>query len=101
MNEFHHAAYLIALLIALGGILLLSWRLKLGVVGFRLGRAVLLTVALFLFFDWIGAKRGWFYSDTANHLWVFAPSIPIEEPLLLGFLVLLSIALYQLLNRRR
>ena len=66
----------------------------------RLGRVIVVVLVVFLAFDWIGASRGWFAS---NLDWVVAyvePGIPPEEPLLLAFLALFSIVLFEAFRRR-
>jgi lycopene cyclase domain-containing protein len=93
------AAYLLCLLVAWAGVLVLDRRLRLGIVGRRLGLVVVATVPVFLGFDAIGAAQGWFFSNPARNVAIFPPGIPLEEPILLGFLCLLSIALYRLAGR--
>jgi hypothetical protein len=91
--------YLLVILVSFGGVLLLAHRLLPGVVRPRLLRPILAVLAVFLAFDVIGAARGWFAS---NLDWVVAyipPGIPPEEPLLLAFLALFSIVLFESFRR--
>jgi hypothetical protein len=87
--------YLAAILVSLGGVTLLARRFLPGVVGPRLVRPIAAVLVVFLAFDAVGAARGWFASSPD---WVVAqvpPGIPLEEPLLLAFLALFSIVLYE------
>jgi hypothetical protein len=91
--------YLAFILFSLAGVSLLTWRLLPGVLSWRLLRPILAVLLVFLAFDWIGASRGWFAS---NLDWVVAywePGIPPEEPLLLAFLALLSVVLFEAFRR--
>jgi hypothetical protein len=96
--------YLIVIIVSFAGVLLLAHRLLPGVVSLRLVRPITAVLVAFLAFDLIGAARGWFAS---NLDWVVAyvqPGIPPEEPLLLAFLALFSVVLFEsfrLLGRRR
>jgi lycopene cyclase domain-containing protein len=92
-------AYLAALLAGWVGMLVLDRRLHLGAAGRRLARAVGITVPLFLAFDGIGAARGWFASDPRLNSIIVPPGIPIEEPVLLAFLCLLSVVLWRLVRK--
>ena len=91
--------YLAAPVLSWGGVLGLGFRVRLGVEPRRVLRAVVVTVPLFLVFDAAGVLRGWFRSSPTYHVVFFPPGIPLEEPLLLGFLVLLSVTLYRLAMR--
>lgn len=87
--------YLLVILLSFGGVLLLAHRLLPGVVGLRLVRPIAAVLVVMLVFDWVGASRGWFAS---NLDWVVAymqPGIPPEEPLLLAFLALFSVVLFE------
>lgn len=87
--------YLFVILVSIAGVGLLARRFLPGVVGRRLLAPVLAVLAVFLAFDAVGAARGWFASSLD---WVVAsvpPGIPPEEPLLLGFLALFSIVLFE------
>ncbi|MDA8332617.1 MAG: hypothetical protein M0027_15715 [Candidatus Dormibacteraeota bacterium] len=88
--------YLAALVLSWGGVLWLGFRVRLGLEPRRVLRAMVLTVALFLAFDAAGVLRGWFRSSPTYNVVFFPPGIPLEEPVLLGFLVLLSVSLYRL-----
>jgi hypothetical protein len=93
--------YLLVILVSLAGILVLAHRLLPGVVGMRLLRPIAAVLVAFLAFDLVGAARGWFASSTN---WVVAyvpPGIPPEEPLLLAFLALFSVVLFEAFRRRR
>lgn len=89
-------AYLAALVLAWAGVLVLDRRLRLGVAGLRLVRAMALTVPPLLVFDAVGAARGWFASSARLNSLIVAPGIPLEEPVLLAFLTLLSVVLWRL-----
>jgi lycopene cyclase domain-containing protein len=89
-------AYLAALAVSWAGVLVLDRRLRLGVAGPRLVRAVALTVPPLLVFDAVGAARGWFASSPRLNSAIVAPGIPVEEPVLLAFLTLLSVVLWRL-----
>ena len=91
--------YLLALLGSWAGVLALDRRHRLGAAGPRLLRALAVTVPLFLLFDGVGAARGWSRSDPALNSLILPPGIPVEEPLLLGFLVLLAVCAYRLASR--
>lgn len=87
--------YLAVILASLGGVALLARRFLPGVISRRLLAPVAAVLGVFLAFDWIGASRGWFAS---NLDWVVAywePGIPPEEPLLLAFLALFSVVLFE------
>jgi lycopene cyclase domain-containing protein len=86
--------YLTAVLVSLAGVLVLNARLRTGVLSARLLRSVVVTVALFLCFDIIGAARGWFSSNPHLNSVIVSPGIPLEEPILLSFLTVLSISLW-------
>jgi hypothetical protein len=91
--------YLLALLVSWAGVLTLDRRLGLGVAGRRLLRAIAVTVPLFLGFDAAGALLGWFHSNPALNTVIFPPGIPLEEPILLGFLTLISVAIWKGVRR--
>jgi hypothetical protein len=87
--------YLLVILFSFGGVLLLAHRFLPGVVSLRLLRPIVAVLFVFLAFDLVGAARGWFAS---NLDWVVAyvePGIPPEEPLLLAFLALFSVVLFE------
>ncbi|MCU0483550.1 MAG: hypothetical protein MUC54_04655 [Chloroflexi bacterium] len=87
--------YLATILFSIGGVTLLARRFLPGVVGPRLLRPILAVLAVFLAFDVIGAARGWFASSPDWVVIQVPPGIPLEEPLLLGFLALFSVVLYE------
>jgi hypothetical protein len=93
--------YLLVILVSFAGVSLLAHRFLPRVVGLRLLRPIAAVLVSFLAFDLIGAGRGWFAS---NLDWVVAyvpPGIPPEEPLLLAFLALFSIVLFEAFRRDR
>lgn len=87
-------AYLACILVSLTGVLLLNLRLGTGVLGRQFVRSALVTVPLFLCFDLLGASRGWFASSPRLNSVIVSPGIPLEEPILLFFLTLISISLF-------
>jgi len=92
--------YLAVILVSIAGVSLLARRFLPGVVSRRLAAPVVAVVVAFLAFDLVGASRGWFASNVD---WVVAyvpPGIPPEEPLLLGFLALFSVVLFEGFRRR-
>ena len=92
--------YLAVILVSIAGVSLLARRFLPGVVSRRLAAPVAAVVVAFLAFDLVGASRGWFASNVD---WVVAyvpPGIPPEEPLLLGFLALFSVVLFEGFRRR-
>ncbi|WP_336646790.1 lycopene cyclase domain-containing protein [Microbacterium sp. USHLN186] len=103
------AAYLLALLVSLGGIVLLDvrHRLFLGHDAARAAVVLLLGTVFFLLWDVAGIALGIFFRDDG----VFAtgiqlaPELPLEEPLFLLFLCELTMVLVcgaqRLLARRR
>lgn len=97
--------YLAVILVSLAGVTLLAHRFLPGVVSRRLARPVVAVLVAFLAFDLVGAARGWFASNTDWVVAYWPPGIPPEEPLLLAFLALFSIVLFELfrkvLGRRR
>jgi hypothetical protein len=80
-------------------VLYLERRLTLGALGKPLARAVAVTVPAFLALDALGAARGWFHSDPGMNAAIFPPGISLEEPLLLAFLVLISVVLWRAASR--
>jgi len=93
--------YLLVIVVSFAGVSLLAHRFLPGVMGPRLLRPILAVLVAFLAFDVIGAARGWFAS---NLDWVVAyvpPGIPPEEPLLLAFLALFSVVLFEAFRRGR
>lgn len=93
-------AYLAALAVSWPAMLLLARRLRLGISGDVLARSIALTVPPFLAFDAIGAWRGWFASSPRLNSAIFPPGIPLEEPVLLAFLVLIALVLEAVARRR-
>jgi hypothetical protein len=91
--------YLFSLLASWAGMLGLDRRHRLGASGPGLLRTLAVTVPLFLAFDALGAARGWFQSDPRLNSLILPPGIPVEEPLLLGFLTLLAAFGYRLALR--
>jgi hypothetical protein len=66
----------------------------------RLARAIGVTVPVFLAFDAAGAARGWFSSNPERNSLIVPPGIPLEEPQLLSFLTLVSVAVHRVPRRR-
>ena len=96
--------YLFVILFSFGGVLLLAHRFLPGVVSLRLLRPIVAVLVVFLAFDVVGAARGWFASNLDWVVAYFEPGIPPEEPLLLAFLALFSVVLFESfrwLERRR
>jgi hypothetical protein len=96
--------YLFVILFSFGGVLLLAHRFLPGVVSPRLLRPIVAVLVVFLAFDLVGAARGWFASNLDWVVAYFEPGIPPEEPLLLAFLALFSVVLFEAfrwLARRR
>ena len=96
--------YLLVILFSFGGVLLLAHRFLPGVVSLRLLRPIIAVLVVFLAFDLVGAARGWFASNLDWVVAYFEPGIPPEEPLLLAFLTLFSVVLFESfrwLRRRR
>jgi hypothetical protein len=87
--------YLAAIAFSAAGVLFLDSRLRLGASGPRLLRAIAVTVPVFIAIDALGARRGWFRSDPHLNVAILPPGISVEEPLLLTFLVLISIVLWR------
>jgi lycopene cyclase domain-containing protein len=92
---FRRFAYLGAIAASFAGVLALDERLGTGARGRRLTRAIGVTVPVFLAFDAIGAARGWFYSNPDRNSAIVPPGIPLEEPLLLAFLTLVSVVIHR------
>jgi hypothetical protein len=101
--EDHHRVpglYLAFILVSLTGVALLAWRFLPGVLSLRLLRPIGAVLVLFLAFDWLGASRGWFASSEDWVVAIVPPGIPPEEPLLLAFLALFSVVLFEGFRRR-
>jgi len=91
--------YLLVILVSVAGVGLLGYRFLPGVVSTRLLRPILAVAAVFLAFDTIGAARGWFASSEDWVVAIIPPGIPPEEPLLLAFLALFSVVLFEVFRR--
>ena len=100
----HHLSvpglYLASIVVSSAGVLLLAHRFLPGIVSVRLVRPVVAVLVVFLAFDWLGASRGWFASSLDWVVASFPPGIPPEEPLLLAFLALFSVVLFEGFRRR-
>jgi lycopene cyclase domain-containing protein len=98
-------AYLAVLLVSFAGVVALDRRLGAGVTTARVRGRLLFTIAAtlvpFLSFDAVGAARGWFASEPARVVLLVPPGIPLEEPVLLAFLAVLSAALFAALRGER
>lgn len=92
--------YLAFILFSLFGVSLLAWRFLPGVLSVRLVRTIVVVLVVFLAFDWVGASRGWFASSLDWVVAYWSPGIPPEEPLLLAFLALFSVVLFEAFRRR-
>lgn len=93
--------YLIAILVSFTGVLVLDRRWLPTIGPRRVLRTVAITVPLFLAFDVLGAARGWFASDPRLNLLIVPPGVPVEEPLLLAFITLVSISFLEAFRRAR
>jgi lycopene cyclase domain-containing protein len=93
--------YLIAILVSFAGVLALDRRWLGYIRPRRVLRTMAVTVPLFLAFDLLGAARGWFASDPRLNLLIIPPGVPIEEPLLLAFITLVSISFLVAFRRYR
>jgi hypothetical protein len=91
--------YLAFILLSLAGVGVLARRFLPGLISRRLARPVVAVLVVVLGFDWIGASRGWFASSPDWVVASVAPGIPLEEPLLLAFLALLSVVLFEAIRR--
>ena len=91
--------YLAAILGSFAGVALLDRRFRLGLGSRATLVAIVVVEVAFLAFDLVGASRGWFASNTDWVIAYWAPGIPPEEPLLLAFITVWSIALYRLAGR--
>ena len=87
--------YLLSIVLSAAGVLLLARRFLPGVVSRRLVRPVVVVLVALLAFDAVGAARGWFASNEAWVVAIVPPGIPPEEPLLLAFLALFSVVLFE------
>ena len=94
-----HGAYLAVIVLSACGVLVAARRFTPGAIGRRLAVAIAVTVPAFLALDAAGAVRGWFRSDPRLSLAILPAGIPIEEPFLLTFLVLLSVVLWRAAGR--
>jgi hypothetical protein len=56
--------------------------------------AIVAVEIAFLAFDALGSARGWFASNPQWVIAIFPPGIPPEEPVLLGFLALLTLVMH-------
>lgn len=95
VSRVTHYIYLTCILFSLAGVLLLNGWFRTGVLDARLLRTSAITVPLFLCFDIVGAARGWFESSPRLNSVIFPPGIPLEEPILLFFLTLISVSLWR------
>lgn len=100
-----HFAYLAALLLALGGMVVLDWRFRLFFWRAAVRATIVLVVGLAFFLAWdlAGIRLGIFFqgqtSVTTGLEW--APQLPLEEPFFLLLLCYLAMNLYGALTRRR
>ena len=96
--------YLLAIVLSFVGAALIDRGLRLGLWSRVTAVAIVVVEIAFLAFDLLGAARGWFATDTDWVIAYWPPGIPPEEPLLLAFLALFSVVLFESfrwLERRR
>jgi lycopene cyclase domain-containing protein len=97
--------YLAALLVALAGMVILDWRLRLFFWrGARQAAAVLVVgLVFFLVWDLQGIRLGIFFRGDTSFMtgWQWAPELPLEEPFFLLLLCYLTMNSYGFLTRRR
>jgi hypothetical protein len=86
---------------SLAGVLTLDRRYVRSITTRRLLRTMAVTVPLFLAFDVLGAARGWFASDPRLNVLIVPPGVPLEEPLLLAFITLVSISFLEAFRKSR
>lgn len=101
VSDMTRVLYLIAIVVSFAGVLALDRARLRSITPRRLLRTVAVTVPLFLAFDVLGAARGWFASDPRLNLLIIPPGVPIEEPLLLAFITLVSISFLEAFRRSR
>jgi lycopene cyclase domain-containing protein len=101
MNDLMRVLYLIAIVVSLAGVLTLDRRYLRSITTRRLLRTMAVTVPLFLAFDVLGAARGWFASDPRLNVLIVRPGVPLEEPLLLAFITLVSISFLEAFRKSR
>ena len=97
--------YLGALLVALAGMVILDLRFRLFFRRAPLRAAIVLTAGLVFFLAWDlqGIRLGIFFRGETAFMtgWVWAPQLPLEEPLFLLLLCYLAMNVYGLLIRER
>ncbi len=97
--------YLAALLVALAGMVVLDWRLRLFFWRDARRAAIVLIVGLafFLVWDLQGIRLGIFFRGETSFMTgvQWAPQLPLEEPFFLILLCYLAMNLYGFLTRRR
>jgi lycopene cyclase domain-containing protein len=95
--------YLIALAVALAGMVVLDARLRLFFWRGAVRAAVVLVVGLafFLVWDLQGIRLGIFFRGETSFMtgWQWAPQLPVEEPFFLLLLCYLTMNVYGLLTR--
>jgi len=101
VRDMIRVLYLTAILVSFTGVLALDRRWLRCIAPRRVLRTVAVTVPLFLAFDVLGAARDWFASDPRLNLLIIPPGIPVEEPLLLAFITLVSISLLEAFRKSR
>mgnify|MGYP001555832228 FL=1 len=96
--------YLIALAVALAGMIVLDRRFRVFFWRAPVRAAIVLAVGLvfFLVWDLQGIRLGIFFRGETSFMtgWQFAPELPIEEPFFLLLLCYLAMNLYGLLDGR-
>jgi lycopene cyclase domain-containing protein len=97
--------YLAALLVALTGMVVLDWRLRLFFWRDARRAAIVLIVGLafFLVWDLQGIRLGIFFRGETSFMTgvQWAPQLPLEEPFFLVLLCYLAMNLYGFLTRSR
>ncbi len=98
-------AYLTALVVSIGGLVLLDWRYRVAV--FAQPRRALATVGIgvpvFLVWDLAGVGLGIFFRGDAGYMTgvQLAPEVPLEEVFFLILLNYQTLLLWRALDRRR
>jgi lycopene cyclase domain-containing protein len=95
--------YLLALLVALAGMVVLDWRLHLFFWRCPVRAAIVLAIGLafFLVWDLQGIRLGIFFRGETSFMtgWQWAPELPLEEPFFLALLCYLTMNVYAVVAR--
>ena len=96
--------YLLALVVALAGMVVLDWRFRLFFWRSPIRAAIVLVVGLAFFLVWglQGIRLGIFFRGETSFMtgWEFARELPIEEPFFLLLLCYLAMNLYGVVGAR-